>query len=305
MAAPNHASDEMAFFSELMRRGSLAATARELGVTPPAVSKRLSQLEQRLGVTLLHRTTRRISPTAEGEAYLAGARRILVEIEEVERQLTQSMAEPKGLLRVNATLGFGRNHVAPIVSRFCKAHPHVQLQLQLTVDPPPLNEDAFDVCVRFGEPPDARVIARRIASNRRLLCASPAYLKRRGTPRVPRDLVRHDCISIRHGDEAYGVWRLRSGKREEVVKVGGAVMTNDGDVAVQWALDGHGILMRAEWDLAQHLRSGRLKPVLETYQTPPADIYAMYPQRHQLSARVRAFVDFLSGEMGESVRATP
>lgn len=302
MAAPIHASDEMAFFSELVRRGSLAATARELGVTPPAVSKRLSQLEERLGVTLLHRTTRRISPTAEGEAYLAGARRILIEIEEVERQITQSMAEPKGLLRVNATLGFGRNHVAPIASRFCKAHPHVQLQLQLTVDAPALNEDAFDVCVRFGEPPDARVIARRIASNRRLLCASPAYLKRRGTPRSPRDLVGHDCISIRHGGEAYGVWRLRSGKREEVVKVGGAVMTNDGDVAVQWALDGHGILMRAEWDLAQHLRSGRLKPVLETYLTPPADIYAVYPQRHQLSARVRAFVDFLSGEMGESVR---
>jgi DNA-binding transcriptional LysR family regulator len=302
MATPNHASDEMAFFSELMRRGSLAATARELGVTPPAVSKRLSQLEARLGVTLLHRTTRRISPTAEGEAYLAGARRILTDIEEVERQLTQSMVEPKGLLRVNATLGFGRNHVAPIASRFCRAHPHVQLQLQLTVDPPPLNEDAFDVCVRFGEPPDARVIARRIASNRRLLCASPAYLKRRGTPRSARDLVGHDCISIRHGGEAYGVWRLRKGKREEVVKVGGAVMTNDGDVAVQWALDGHGILMRAEWDLAHHLRSGRLKPVLESYQTPPADIYALYPQRHQLSARVRAFVDFLSVEMGESVR---
>jgi DNA-binding transcriptional LysR family regulator len=277
------------------------ATARELGDAARGEQATLS-VEERLGVTLLHRTTRRISPTAEGEAYLAGARRILIEIEEVERQLTQSMAEPKGLLRVNATLGFGRNHVAPIVSRFCKTHPHVQLQLQLTVDPPPLNEDAFDVCVRFGEPPDARVIARRIASNRRLLCASPAYLKRRGTPRSPRDLVRHDCISIRHGGEAYGVWRLRSGKREEVVKVGGAVMTNDGDVAVQWALAGHGILMRAEWDLAQHLRSGRLKPVLETYQTPPADIYAVYPQRHQLSARVRAFVDFLSGEMGESVR---
>lgn len=298
---PNHASDEMVFFSELMRRGSLIATARELGVTPPAVSKRLAQLEQRLGVTLLHRTTRRISLTAEGEAYLAGARRILIEIDNIERQLTETMVDPKGLLRVNATLGFGRNHIAPVVSRFCKIHPHVQVQLQLSVDPPPLNDDSFDICVRFGEPPDARVVARRIASNRRLLCASPTYLKRRGTPRLPRDLVHHDCISIRHGDEAYGVWRLRCGKREEVVKVGGAVMTNDGDVAVQWALDGHGILMRAEWDLAPYLRSGRLTPVLENFQTPPADIYAVYPHRHGLTARVRAFVEFIVGELGESV----
>jgi DNA-binding transcriptional LysR family regulator len=300
MVEPNNASDEMAFFSELMRRGSLTATAREFGVTPPAVSKRLARMEERLGVTLLQRTTRRISLTAEGEAYLAGARRILVEIDEVQRQITQSMVELKGLLRVNATLGFGRNHVAPVVSRFCKAHPGVQVQLQLTVDPPPLNEDAFDVCVRFGEPPDARVIARHIASNRRLLCASPAYLKRRGTPRTPHDLVRHDCISIRHGGDAYGVWRLRNGKREDLVKVSGALMTNDGDIAVQWALNGHGILMRAEWDLAHHLRSGRLNLVLENYQTPPADIYAVCPQRHQFAARVRAFVDFLSGELGKA-----
>jgi len=304
MTAPHHASDEMAFFSELMRRGSLTATARELGITPPAVSKRLAQLEERLGVMLLHRTTRRISLTAEGEVYLANARRILAEIDDVERQLTQSMAEPKGVLRVNATLGFGRSHVAPVVSRFCKAHPHVQVQLQLSVDPPPLTDDAFDVGVRFGEPPDARVIARRIAANRRLLCASPAYLRRRGEPKSPRDLLMHDCISIRHGDEAYGVWRLNNGRRDEAVKVGGAVTTNDGDIAVQWALDGHGILMRAEWDIAKHLRSGRLKQVLKNYQTPPADIYAVYSQRHQLSARVRAFVDFLSESFAKAQRSS-
>lgn len=289
-----HVSDEMAFFSQLMRSGSLSAAARELGVTPPAVSKRLAQLEGRLGVPLLHRTTRRISLTAEGEMYLANARRILADIDDVEQQLTRTVAAPKGLLRVNATLGFGRNRVAPVLSRFAKAYPGVQVQLQLSVNPPSLTDDSYDVCVRFGEPPDARVIARRLAPNRRLLCASPDYLRRRSTPKSPRDLAAHDCIFIRHGDEAYGVWRLRSGRRETAIKLGAGLSTNDGDVAVQWALDGHGILMRAEWDIAKYLRSGRLRQVLEHYQTPPADIYAVYPQHHQLSGRVRAFVDYLA-----------
>lgn len=299
MSQPNPASAEMLFFSLLMRSGSLAAAARELGVTPPAVSKRLAQLEQRLGVQLLSRTTRRIGLTAEGEVYLANARRILADIDDLERQLTQSVAAPRGLLRINATLGFGRSQIAPIVSRFCKAYPQVQVQLQLSVNPPPLSEDAFDVCVRFGEPPDARVIARRIAPNRRLLCAAPAYLQRRGTPKSPRELAQHDCICIRHGDEAYGVWRLSNGRQEETVKLGPGFSTNDGDIAVQWALDGHGILMRAEWDIEKHLRSGRLRPVLENYQTPPADIYAVVPQRHQLSARVRVFVDYLVEAFGQ------
>ncbi len=305
MSASSNSSAEMLFFNLLMRSGSLAAAARELGVTPPAVSKRLSQLEERLGVQLLSRTTRRISLTAEGEVYLANARRILADIDDLERQLTQSVADPKGLLRINATLGFGRSQIAPVVSKFCKAYPQVQVQLQLSVNPPPLSEDAFDVCVRFGEPPDARVIARRIAPNRRLLCAAPSYLQRRGIPKSPRDLAQHECICIRHGDEAYGVWRLSAGRHEEAVKLGAGFSTNDGDIAVQWALDGHGILMRAEWDIDRYLRSGRLRQVLENYQTPPADIYAVYPQRHQLSARVRVFVDFLVEAFARSQQRGP
>ena len=293
MRDSNNASAEMAFFSLLVRCGSLSAAARELGLTTPAVSTRLALLEARLGLQLLTRTTRRMSLTAEGEEYLVQARRILDDIEEVELHLTQAMAEPKGLLRVNATLGFGRSHVAPVISKFCKAYPQVQVQLHLTVNPPALAENAFDVCVRFGEPPDARVIARKVADNRRLLCAAPAYLERRGTPKTPRDLMQHNCIGIRHGDEAYGLWRLTAGRRTEAVKVNGSLNTNDGDIAVTWALDGHGILMRAEWDIAKYLRSGRLQQVLKNYKTPPADIYAVYPQRHQLARRVRVFVDFL------------
>ncbi|WP_114973878.1 LysR family transcriptional regulator [Rhodoferax ferrireducens] len=293
MTTPTSAPSEMAFFSLLVRAGSLSSAARELDITTPAVSKRLAQLEARLGVPLLHRTTRRIGLTPEGEIYLAHARRILADIDDMEQLVSNSLTAPKGLLRVNATLGFGRSNIAPLISDFVQRYPDVQVQLQLTVNPPPLSEDAFDVCIRFGEPPDARVIARRIAANRRLICAAPAYLARHGTPQVPNDLVRHNCIGIRQGDEAYGVWRLSSGKRTETVKVRGNLNTNDGEIAVNWALAGHGVLMRAEWDIAKYLDSGRLRLVLQDWQTPPADIHAVYPQRLQTAARVRAFVDFV------------
>jgi LysR family transcriptional activator of dmlA len=293
------ASAEMQFFSLLVRSGSLSAAARELQVTTPAISKRLAQIEQHLGVRLLRRTTRRMALTAEGEAYLEDARRILADIEALEARLRGVAEKPAGLLRVNATLGFGRLHIAPLISAFVRAHPGVEVQLQLSASPPPLTDDAFDVCIRFGEPPDARVIARRLAPNRRLLCASPGYLARRGTPRAPADLARHDTIAIRQGDEGYGVWRLRSGKRTETVKVRGPLSSNDGEIAVQWALAGHGIVMRAEWDVARYLRSGRLREVLPNWQTPPADVYAVYPPQVQGAARVRAFVDHLAAELGK------
>lgn len=292
--ATSAASQEMQFFSVVMRCGSLSAAARELQVSPPAVSKRLAALEARLGVTLLNRTTRRLALTPEGETYLETARRILGEIESLERELQGARSEPSGLLRVNATLGFGRMHVAPAIASFARAHPKIEVQLQLSVNPPALTEDAFDVCVRFGEPPDARVIARMLAPNRRLLCASPAYLQRRGLPRAPHDLASHDVIAIRQGNEAYGLWRLRSGRRVETVRVRGALSTNDGEIAVNWALAGHGIVLRAEWDVARYLRSGRLRQVLEAWQPPPADIYAVVPARHQATMRVRAFVDHLA-----------
>jgi DNA-binding transcriptional LysR family regulator len=289
---------DLGFFSTLASTGSLSAAARELGITTPAVSKRLAQMESRVGMSLVNRTTRRMSLTPEGELYLKHARRILGEIDNLAELLGTSKATPKGLLRVNATLGFGRSHVAPLISRFVRKHPQVEAQLQLSVNPPPLTDDAFDVCIRFGAPPDTRVIARRIAPNRRLLCASPAYLARHGAPKVPNDLTRHNCIGIRQGEEAYGVWRLSGGRgrnqHAEAIKTRGNLTTNDGEIAVNWALDGHGILMRAEWDIERFLRSGRLVQVLPQYQTPDADIYAVYPQRHQLSARVRAFVDFVA-----------
>jgi DNA-binding transcriptional LysR family regulator len=304
MSTPISAPSEMAFFSRLIRAGSFSAAARDLNVSTPAISKRLSQMETRLGVTLLNRSTRRMSLTAEGELYLLHARRILSDIDDMEQVVSQAMSAPKGLLRINATLGFGRSHIAPLISDFARQFPEVQVQLQLTVNPPALTEDAFDVCIRFGEPPDARVMARHLAANRRLLCAAPSYLALHGTPALPQDLMRHNCLGIRQGDEAYGVWRLTSGKRTETVKVRGGLSTNDGEIAVNWALDGHGILMRAEWDIAKYLRSGRLVQVLAHWQTPPADIVAVYPQRLQSAARVLAFVDFLANAFDAAVPAT-
>ncbi len=297
-----HPSD-LSFFSTLASSASLSAAARELGITAAAVSKHLNQMEARVGVPLVNRTTRRMSLTPEGELYLSHARRILDDIDDLAQLMGSSQKRPRGLLRVNATLGFGRSHVAPVISRFIRQHPQVSVQLQLSVNPPPLSDDLFDVCIRFGEPPDARIIARRIAPNRRLLCAAPAYLKAHGTPATAHDLARHNCIGIRQGDEAYGVWRLTVGRgsarRSEAVKIRGNLTTNDGEIAVKWALEGHGILMRAEWDIRPYLDSGELVPVLPELETPSADIYAVYAQRHQLSTRIRAFVDFITAALKE------
>lgn len=288
------AVSDLAFFALLLKEGSMVAVARELGVTPPVVTKRLAALEQRLGVRLLNRTTRRMSVTHEGELYLTNGARILADIEELELQVASSRAAPKGLLRVNATIGFGRRHIAPAVSDFARLYPEVEVQLQMTDRPLNLADTAFDVGIRIGELPDTRLTARRIAANRRLLCASPLYLARAGTPATPQDLQRHDCIIIREDYAAYGAWQLGNGRRQETVKVRGTLSTNDGETAVAWALAGHGILMRSQWDAAPYLRSGRLCAVLEEWTLPQADIYAVYPERLNLSAKVRAFIDFLA-----------
>lgn len=284
---------DLSFFAVLMRQGSLAAAAQQLGVTPPAVSKRLAALERRLGVRLLHRTTRRISLTPEGETYLVEGARVLAELEALERTVAGSRALPKGLLRVNATLGFGRRQIAPALSDFARAYPEVEVQLHLSDRPANLVEQGFDVQIRFGDLPDARLTARLLARNRRVLCAAPAYLQQQGAPALPRDLAQQRCIFIRESDETFGTWHLSQGARQETVKVRGALSSNDGETALTWALAGHGILMRSEWEVAPLLREGALLPVLADWALPPADVYAVFPTRSHLSAKTRALVDFL------------
>jgi DNA-binding transcriptional LysR family regulator len=285
---------DLVFFATLMKAGSLSAAAREFDVTPSAASKWLQQLEERLGIRLANRTTRRISLTSEGEVYLTEGRRILAEIEELDQTITSSRAAPKGLLRINASLGFGRTYISPAISVFARKYPELEVQLLLTDRPMNLADDAIDIAIRFGEPPDTRVIARKIAGNRRRIFASPIYLKACGTPESPHDLTQHNCLILRQDDAAYGVWRFSKGRQSESVKVRGALSSNDGEVVLNWALDGHGILMRAEWDAARYLRSGRLVVLLGDYDLPPADIYAVYSQKQNLAAKVRVFNEFLT-----------
>lgn len=293
---------DLGFFAALANAGSLSAAARELGISTAAVSRHLGLMESRLGIALVNRTTRRMGMTPEGEVYLEQARKIMREIEGLENQLLGAAAVPQGLLRVNATLGFGRSHIAPLISRFAQQYPKVDIQLQLSVNPPPSADDAYDICFRFGNPPDSRSIARFIAANRRVVVASPAYLQQHGEPRSPGDLIHHNCIGIRQGDEAYGLWRFSSVKGKgkakvestQSIKIRGNLTTNDGGTALNWALDGHGVLLRAQWDVERYLQSGELVQLLSHFHSPDADIYAVYAQRHRTSVRVKALIDFVA-----------
>lgn len=289
----NDLASSLEFFVLLARHRNLSTVARQLDLTPPAATKRLAQLEARLGVRLVNRTTRSISLTPEGETYLHYATRILADVREMEEVVSSSGSVPKGLLRINATLGFGRTAIAPIVSEFAAQHPQVEVQLDVTDRPIDLVESGVDLGIRFGALPDQRLVARRVLSNRRFLCAAPRYLARHGTPASLGDLANHQCIIHRQNEDAYGVWRFTRDGRAETVKVHGALSSNDGDIVLNWALDGHGILVRSEWDLAKYLESGWLRVVLPEFILPSADLFVYYPSKRDLSARTRAFIDFL------------
>lgn len=244
-----NAISDLEFFIRLVKQGSLSALAREIGVTPPAVSKKLLLLEKRLGVRLLTRTTRRIAMTQEGEIYLATGSQLLEQIQEMERTVSSSRDVPRGLLKVNATFGFGRRYIAPAISAFRRRYPEVEVQLDLTDRPMNLAESAFDVGIRFGTLPDQRMIARMLISNQRWVCASPDYLARAGIPALPSDLRQHACLVLRENDSAYGTWHFTKGRRQETVKVHGVLSSNDGEATLNWALEGEGILVRSKWDV--------------------------------------------------------
>lgn len=290
---------DLAFFVLLARKGGFAAAALELGVTPPAVSKRLAKIEDRLGCRLLNRTTRRVSMTSEGEAYLERAIQILRDIDELNEAVTSSRHSPKGLLRINATFGFGREYVADVISEFVTIHPQAEVQLVLSDAPINLVEEGFDLGIRFGGLPNSRLVIRKLLPNRRFLCAAPSYLARNGVPQRLSDLDRHNCIVLRQDNELYDLWKLQRNDRIETIKVRGSLSSNDGETALKWVLDGHGIMMRSEWDIIRHIEADRLQVVLPRYSQPDADIHAVYPARHNLSAKVRLFTDFLAQRLKE------
>ncbi|MDR5815951.1 MULTISPECIES: LysR family transcriptional regulator [unclassified Caballeronia] len=293
MNTETQAASDFEFFILLAKLRSLSGAARALDLSPPAATKRLSVIEQRLGVRLVNRTTRSVSLTPEGETYLRHALQIVGQIREMEEEIAGATRDPQGLLRINATLGFGRTTIAPIVSEFVRKFPSVEVQFEVTDRPVDLIEGAFDMAIRFGELPDSRLSARRIMSNRRFLCASPKYLDRHGRPERVEDLANHRCIIHRQNDDAYGVWRYIVNDHIEAIKVKGALSSNDGDIVLRWALDGHGILIRSEWDLAKYLQSGRLHLVLPNTVLPSADLFVYYARQRNQTARARAFIDFL------------
>lgn len=302
--------DDLAFFQHLARAGSLTATARELGLSLSAVSKRLKQLEARVGVALAYRTTRRLTLTAEGELYLARGALILDELAALEGELLEARGEGgqgplHGRLRVNATFGFGRRHVAPLLSDFCTEHPRLEGWLELTNFPLNLGDHGFDIGIRVGEPPDSRLIARRILANRRVLCAAPGYTASMPRLDAPADLVRHPCLVIRENDSDFPLWRFerRDSDETQAVKVDGRLASNDGEVITRLALDGHGVMLRSWWDVHDHLSSGALVPLLPEWRGVRADFYAVFEQRRQVPARIRAFIDHLATGMAGRVPA--
>lgn len=287
------AFNDIELFSVIVKLGSLAAAAQELGVTPPVVTKRLAALEKRLGVRLLNRTTRKISLTPEGEVYLMEGVRLLQEMVSLEGRIGGASKQPQGTVRIAATLGFGRTHIAPVLSEFVRKYPQVDVQLHLSDRPVHLVEQGFDLMVRFGELSDSRLTARLLANNKRVICAAPAYLSMMGMPTHPRELGKHNCIFIREGDETFGTWHLSNGTEQEAIKVRSNLSTNDGSSAMNWALDGQGILLRSQWEVAKALQTQQLVQVLPSWSAPSADIYLVFQSNKHMLAKSRVLADFL------------
>ncbi len=285
---------DLEFFRLIVKQGNLSAAAQVMGVTPPAVSRRLAALERRLGVRLVHRTARSMIVTAEGERYVDEGSRILDDIEDLERMVASGQATPRGLLRVNAPFEFGRRQLTPAISEFARDYPEIETRLMLTDRPMNLIEHGFDLVIRVGDMPDTRLIAQKLLSNRRFLCATPGYVSQHGAPAVPRDLQQHNFIIVRQGDATYGTLHLSTRLGQETVKLHGTLSSNDSEVALAWALDGQGILMVSECDAAPYIRSGTLCEILPTWSLPSGDIFATYLERASQPARVKAFVQFLS-----------
>ncbi|MDD5167931.1 MAG: LysR substrate-binding domain-containing protein [Syntrophales bacterium] len=284
--------EDMRLFCAVVRNRSFIATASELGVSPAFVTKRIALLEGVLQVRLLHRTTRRVSVTEDGETVYRWAQRIIEDAEQMVESVTTSKIIPRGLLRISTSAGFGRKRVAPALSELAVLYPSLRIQLEILTRPVDLIGEGFDLDIRIGGESEPNLMVKRIAANARILCAAPAYLERRGMPTSVFDLEQHDCIVIRERDQSFGVWRLNGPTGTETVRVSGSLSCNNGEIVHRWAVDGHGILLRSIWDVDSDLREGRLTRVLPEYHQE-ADICAIYPLRLAESAKVRVCVEFL------------
>lgn len=291
-------SEDLQFFLTVAAARSLAEAARTLNVTPPAVTQRLAGLEKRLGIRLIERTGRRIALTDEGDLLSARGRRICEELGLLADALGSRRRVIAGHLRVLAPLGFGHRYVAPAVARVRRDHPEVTATLTLSDRPGRVAEDSWDVMIHIGELRDSALVMQRIACNRRILCAAPSYLRRRGGPARPEDLRTHECIALRENDEDVTLWRFAGPRGQTAsVRVDPVLASTEGAVVHDWAVAGMGIMIRSEWDVAADLRAGRLVALLPEWRLPDADVIALLPSREVRSARTSHFLECLRAEV--------
>jgi len=291
------ALQEMIVFTRVVSAGSLSAAARELGLSPALVSRKLAALESRLGVRLINRTTRSLRLTDEGANYHESCARVLADIEEAEAFISAGRVEPRGTLKVALPASFGHQHIAPLIPEFAARYPAVHIALSLSDRSVSLIDEGFDLAVRIAELEDSSLAARRLAPNRRVVCASPAYLARHGTPHTPQDLARHNCITASDFNMSWE-YKDQNG-RPGSVRVSGRYTCDNWEVLREWALAGLGVALKSTWDVHRHLADGSLVELCPGY-TFDSDvaIYAVYPHRRFLPAKTRAFIEFLVASFG-------
>lgn len=289
-------------FVSVVQRASLTAAARAEGVAPAVMGRRLDALEERLGVKLLLRTTRRITLTHEGSAYLEDCQRLLAEFANAEASVSAGGVKAAGHLRITAPGGFGRRHVAPLVPRFRELHSDVSISLNLSDRIVDMAAEGYDCAVRVGDLPDSSLVSVRLADNRRLCVATPEYLQRRGRPRHPNELARFDCLALSSEASQTRGWafKLPASEGGEVIflRPTGALDCSDGQVLHDWCLAGYGIAWRSTWEVQAEVEAGKLVSILDEFAAPPNGIYAVIPQRRHLPLRVRLWMDFLKENYG-------
>ena len=284
--------NDLRVFMLVARRAGFAAAAEELGVSPAFVSKRVSLLEQTLNVMLLHRTTRRVTITEEGERIYEWAQRILQDVDEMMDELSDVRQVPQGTLRIISSFGFGRRVVAPALSALALQYPQLELRFDVQDRLVDLVNEGVDLDIRVGDDIAPNLIARKLATNHRILCASPQFLARHPQPKQLSDLAALPCLVIKERDHPFGVWQLHSKEGQHANKVTGPLSSNHGEIVHQWCLDGQGIALRSWWDVRENIASGHLVQVLPDYWQP-ANVWAVYVSRLAMSAKIRTTVEFL------------
>lgn len=282
----------MRVFAAIVDKNGFAPAAKALGISKTMVSKHLAAMEDRLGVRLLHRTTRKVGLTEIGAEYLRRCQDILQLVEEADGRLLESASHPRGLLRVNAPVSFSEQHLAPCIADYRRQYPDVQIDLVVNDRVIDLIEEGFDLAVRIGRLKDSSLIARRLAPAHIVLAASPAYLAARGTPEKPEDLIRHDCLRYAYSDER-DEWRFEGKGQARTIRVKGPFSSNNGMILMQAAIDGQGIAALPTFIIGHALRDGRLVEILARHKPQDRAIYAVFPANRHLSPKVRSFVDFL------------